>query len=107
MIRAWRGLLPVVHPTAFVDESAQVIGQVEIGAESGVWMNVVIRGDVNRIRVGRRSNLQDGVVVHAMKDRYETIIGDEVTVGHGAVVHGCTIGDRRCGDGRSDRCIRH
>jgi carbonic anhydrase/acetyltransferase-like protein (isoleucine patch superfamily) len=94
MIRPHRGRLPVVDPTAFVDASAQVIGDVEIGAESSVWMQVVIRGDVHRIRVGRRSNIQDGAIVHAMKDQYETTIGDDVTIGHGAVVHGCEIRDR-------------
>lgn len=94
MLRPYRGRLPVVHPTVFVDESAQVIGDVEIGAESSVWMNVVIRGDVNRIRVGDRSNIQDGTVVHAQRNRYETHIGHDVTIGHAAVVHGCRIADR-------------
>jgi len=85
--------LPRVHPTAYIDDSAQVIGDVEIGAESSVWMNVVIRGDVHRIRIGRRSNLQDGSVVHVMRDTHPTTIGDDVTIGHGALVHGCTIDD--------------
>src|SRR5262245_26743950 len=66
MIRPYRGGMPVVHPTAFVDESAQVIGDVEIGAESSVWMNAVIRGDVNSIRIGERTNVQDGTVIHVM-----------------------------------------
>ena len=83
-----------MHPTAFIDDSAQVIGDVEIGEESSVWMCVVIRGDVNRIRIGRRSNVQDGTIVHVMKDTHPTVIGDNVTIGHGAVVHGCTIEDR-------------
>jgi carbonic anhydrase/acetyltransferase-like protein (isoleucine patch superfamily) len=86
--------MPVVHPTAYVDDSAQVIGDVHIGEESSVWMGVVIRGDVNRIRIGRRSNVQDGCVVHVMKDTHPTAIGDSVTVGHAAVIHGCTIEDR-------------
>jgi carbonic anhydrase/acetyltransferase-like protein (isoleucine patch superfamily) len=94
MLRPHRGLLPRVHPTAFVDDSAQVIGDVEIGEESSVWMCVVIRGDVNRVRIGRRSNVQDGTVVHVMGGTHETTIGDGVTVGHAAVVHGCTIGDQ-------------
>jgi len=94
MLRPYRGVLPRVHPTAYIDDSAQVIGDVEIGEESSVWMCVVIRGDVNRIRIGRRSNLQDGTIVHVMKDTHPTIIGDDVTVGHAAVVHGCTIEDR-------------
>ena len=94
MLRSYRGLLPRVHPTAFIDESAQVIGDVEIGEESSVWMCVVVRGDVNRIRIGRRSNVQDGTVVHVMNKTHPTIIGDHVTIGHAAVVHGCTIDDR-------------
>jgi len=94
VLRPFRGRLPAVHPTAFVDGSAQVIGDVEIGAESSVWMNVVIRGDVNTIRIGARSNVQDGTVVHVMHDTWPTRIGDDVTIGHAAVVHGCTIGDR-------------
>ena len=85
--------MPRVHPTAYIDQAAQVIGDVEIGEESSVWPSVVIRGDVNRIRIGRRSNVQDGTVVHVMKDTHPTIIGDNVTIGHCAVVHGCTIED--------------
>jgi carbonic anhydrase/acetyltransferase-like protein (isoleucine patch superfamily) len=94
MLRAYKGVLPRVATDAYVDESAQVIGDVEIGVESSVWMNVVIRGDVHRIRIGRRSNVQDGTVVHVMRDTHPTTIGDEVTIGHGAIVHGCTIDDR-------------
>jgi carbonic anhydrase/acetyltransferase-like protein (isoleucine patch superfamily) len=91
MLRPHRGRMPRVHPTAYIDESAQVIGDVEIGEESSVWPAVVIRGDVNRIRIGRRSNVQDGTVVHVMKDTHATIVGDNVTIGHAAVIHGCTI----------------
>ena len=94
MIRPYRGILPRVHPSAYIDESAQVIGDVEIGEESSVWMCVVIRGDVHRIRIGRRSNVQDGTVVHVMKDTHPTTIGDNVTIGHAAVIHGCTIEDQ-------------
>ena len=83
-----------MHPTAFIDDSAQVIGDVEIGDESSVWMCVVIRGDVNRVRIGSRSNVQDGTIVHVMKDTHATLIGNDVTIGHAAVVHGCTIEDR-------------
>jgi gamma-carbonic anhydrase len=86
--------MPVVDPTAYVDGSAQVIGDVAIGAESSVWMNAVIRGDVHFIRIGQRSNVQDGTVVHVQHDTHPTQIGDDVTVGHGAIVHGCTIHDR-------------
>ena len=94
MLRPYRGRLPVVHPTAYVDASAQVIGDVEIGAESSVWMNAVVRGDVNTIRIGQRSNVQDGTVVHVMHETHPTRIGDDVTIGHAAIVHGCTIGNR-------------
>ena len=94
MLRAFKGQSPRVDATAYIDQSAQVIGDVEIGAESSVWMNVVLRGDVNAIRVGRRSNIQDGTIVHVMNGTHPTTIGDDVTVGHGAVVHGCTIEDR-------------
>jgi carbonic anhydrase/acetyltransferase-like protein (isoleucine patch superfamily) len=83
--------MPRVHPSAFIDDSAQVIGDVEIGEESGVWMCAVVRGDVHSIRVGRRSNIQDGTIVHAMTGTHPTTIGDNVTIGHGAIIHGCTV----------------
>ena len=91
MLRPYRGILPRIHPTAFIDDSAQVIGNVEIGEESSVWMSVVVRGDVNWIKIGSRSNIQDGTIVHVMNQTHPTTIGDDVTVGHGAVVHGCTV----------------
>jgi carbonic anhydrase/acetyltransferase-like protein (isoleucine patch superfamily) len=97
VLRPYRGVSPRVHPTAFIDDSAQVIGDVEIGEESGVWMNAVVRGDVQSIRVGRRSNIQDGTVVHAQASTsgtHPTVIGNNVTIGHGALVHGCTIDDQ-------------
>jgi carbonic anhydrase/acetyltransferase-like protein (isoleucine patch superfamily) len=94
MLRPYRGRLPDVHPTAYVDESAQVIGDVAIGPESSIWMQVVVRGDVNRIRIGARTNVQDATVVHVMHDTHPTELGDDVTVGHAAVLHGCTIADR-------------
>jgi carbonic anhydrase/acetyltransferase-like protein (isoleucine patch superfamily) len=94
MLRSYKGTRPTVDGTAFVDASAQVIGDVHIGAESSVWMNVVLRGDVHRIRIGRRTNIQDLTMVHVMRDTHPTTIGDEVTVGHSVVLHGCTIEDR-------------
>jgi carbonic anhydrase/acetyltransferase-like protein (isoleucine patch superfamily) len=94
MIRTFKGITPKVDPTAYVDLSAQAIGGVEIGAESSVWMNVVLRGDVHHIRIGKRSNIQDLTMVHVMRDTHPTIIGDEVTIGHSAVVHGTTIENR-------------
>jgi carbonic anhydrase/acetyltransferase-like protein (isoleucine patch superfamily) len=94
MLRPFRSVHPTVDPSAFVDVSAQVIGDVHIGAESSVWMNVVIRGDVHYIRIGARTNIQDGTIVHVMRNTHPTVIGDDVTIGHGAVVHGTTIEDR-------------
>jgi len=94
MLRPYRTVYPTVDPSAFVDTSAQIIGDVHLGAESSVWMNVVVRGDVNAIRIGARTNIQDLTLVHVMRDTHPAIIGDDVTVGHSAVVHGCTIEDR-------------
>ena len=94
MIRPIKGITPTVDASAYVDQSAQVIGDVQIGPESSIWMNVVIRGDVNGIRIGRRTNIQDLTMVHVMRGTHPTTIGDEVTVGHSAVIHGCTIEDR-------------
>jgi len=94
MLRPYKGTLPRVHPSAFVDQSAQVIGDVQIGEESSVWMNVVMRGDVHWIRMGRRSNVQDGTIVHVMNGTHPTTIGDDVTIGHAAIIHGCTLHDR-------------
>jgi carbonic anhydrase/acetyltransferase-like protein (isoleucine patch superfamily) len=95
VLRPFRSITPTVHPSAFVDASAQVIGDVHIGAESSIWMNVVVRGDVHSIRIGARTNIQDLTLVHVMRDTHPTVIGDDVTVGHSAVVHGSTI-ENRC-----------
>jgi carbonic anhydrase/acetyltransferase-like protein (isoleucine patch superfamily) len=94
VLRPYRGTSPRVHSTAFVDASAQVVGDVDIGEESSVWMCAVIRGDVHWIKVGTRTNIQDGTIVHGMTGTHPTTIGDNVTVGHAAVIHGCTIEDR-------------
>ena len=94
MLRAFKGQSPRVDATAYVDESAQVIGDVQIGAESSVWMNVVIRGDVNAIRIGKRTNIQDLTLLHGMRGTHATVIGDDVTVGHTAIIHGATVEDR-------------
>jgi carbonic anhydrase/acetyltransferase-like protein (isoleucine patch superfamily) len=94
VIRKFKDIVPKVDQTAYLDESAQVIGDVHIGSESSIWMNVVIRGDVNHIRIGRRTNIQDLTMVHVMRETHPTVIGDEVTIGHSAVIHGCTIEDR-------------
>ena len=94
MLRAFKSVFPNVDSSAYVDTSAQIIGDVHVGPESSVWMNVVIRGDVNAIRIGARTNIQDLTLVHVMRNTHPTTIGDNVTVGHSAVVHGCTIEDR-------------
>lgn len=94
MIRSYQGKEPVLHPSGFIASSAEVIGDVEIGAQSSVWFNATVRGDVNWIRVGVASNLQDNVVVHVTSNTAPAMIGDYVTVGHSAIVHGCAIHDR-------------
>jgi len=91
MIHAYQGVMPKIHPTAFVEDSAQVIGDVELGEESSVWFNVVIRGDVNAIRIGRGTNIQDGTVIHVNRRSFPTILEEFVTVGHGARLHGCHV----------------
>jgi carbonic anhydrase/acetyltransferase-like protein (isoleucine patch superfamily) len=93
MIVMHSGRTPLVAARAYVQESAQVIGDVEIGEESSVWFYAVVRGDVEPIRIGRRTNLQDHVTVHVTRGRYTTTLGDGVTVAHRVVLHGCTIGD--------------
>lgn len=85
---------PQFDESVFVAPSADIIGDVTIGSESSVWFNVTIRGDVNYINIGDRSNVQDNVCIHVMNQTGPTEIGNEVTIGHGAIVHGCTIKDR-------------
>jgi carbonic anhydrase/acetyltransferase-like protein (isoleucine patch superfamily) len=92
MIRALPGKTPRIHPDAYVDESAQVIGEVEIGEGSSVWPLALVRGDQNWVRIGRHTNVQDLCVCH-VDPSYPLVIGDHVTLGHRAVVHGCTIRD--------------
>lgn len=99
-IRTFEGVTPEVHPTAWVDETALVIGHVTIGADSSVWPTTVLRGDINRITVGERSNIQDGCVVHVNHasqfnpEGAPVTIGNDVTVGHKAILHACTVHDR-------------
>ncbi|MDR8393684.1 gamma carbonic anhydrase family protein [Aliifodinibius sp. S!AR15-10] len=85
---------PQFDDTVFVAPSADIIGDVAIGSQSSVWFNVTIRGDVNWIEIGERSNVQDNVCIHVMNQTGPTSIGDEVTIGHSAMIHGCTIQDR-------------
>jgi gamma-carbonic anhydrase len=91
MIRPFRGIHPQIHPTAFVEESAQIVGDVHIGAHSSVWFGAVVRGDVFHIRIGARTNVQDGTVIHVSNGTHATILEDEVTVGHNVTLHGCYV----------------
>ncbi len=94
MIRSYRGRTPQIAASAYIDPAAVVIGDVTIGEHSSVWPCAVIRGDVNWVRIGARTNVQDGAVLHVMKDEYPLVLGDSVTIGHGAVLHGCTVESR-------------
>jgi len=94
MLFSYQGREPTVDPTAYIQSTARVVGDVVIGAQSSLWFQVVVRGDVNSVRIGARSNVQDLTVIHVTRDRYPTQIGDDVTIGHRAVVHGCTVGNR-------------
>ncbi len=91
MIKFFQEKQPVIHDTAFVAENAVIIGDVEIGAESSVWFGAVVRGDVNYIRIGARTNVQDGSVIHVSSKTHPTILEDEITVGHRVTLHGCYI----------------
>lgn len=91
MIKSFRGIHPQIHPTAFVEDSAHVIGDVHLGEESSVWFNTVVRGDVHYIRIGNRSNVQDNSVIHVRHGSHPTILEDEVTVGHSVTLHGCYV----------------
>jgi len=94
MIRSYQGMAPQIHPTCYVDESAQIIGDVTLAENASVWMNAVLRGDVHFIRIGANSNIQDCSVLHGMRNKYSVVVGDWVTVGHSVTLHGCTVGDR-------------
>jgi len=99
-LRIYKNAWPHVHDSAYVDPQAAVIGEVIIGADSSVWPMAVVRGDVNRIRIGERTNIQDGAVIHVTHphqqhpEGYATTIGDDVTIGHRAVLHGCNVGNQ-------------
>jgi carbonic anhydrase/acetyltransferase-like protein (isoleucine patch superfamily) len=88
----YQQIVPEIHPSVYIAQGAMIIGDVTIGEESSVWFNAVLRGDLDQIRVGTRTNIQDGTIVHLDKG-FPCIIGDDVTVGHGCIVHGCTVGD--------------
>src|SRR5579862_7608366 len=93
MIRSFQGKFPVIASGCYVDPSAQLVGDVVLGERSSVWMNAVLRGDVNSIRVGSCSNVQDCAVLHGQRNLYGVHVGDWVTIGHNATVHGCTVED--------------
>ncbi|MFC3124791.1 gamma carbonic anhydrase family protein [Pseudoroseomonas globiformis] len=90
----FEGRLPAVDPTAFVAPTATVIGDVELGPDSSIWYHCVLRGDTNFIRVGARSNVQDGTIVHVARGTLPALIGNDVTVGHACIIHACTLHDR-------------
>src|SRR5204862_1610692 len=94
MLRPYNSISPRIHASCYVDESAQIIGDVELGENSSVWMNAVLRGDVHSIRVGANSNVQHCCVLHGMKEKYGVFVGGWVTVGHSVTLHGATVGDR-------------
>jgi carbonic anhydrase/acetyltransferase-like protein (isoleucine patch superfamily) len=93
MIRPYQGHTPVIPESCYVDLSAQVIGDVILGEHASVWMNAVVRGDVHSVRVGAHSNVQDCSVLHGMRNLYPVIVGEYVTIGHNATVHGCIVED--------------
>jgi carbonic anhydrase/acetyltransferase-like protein (isoleucine patch superfamily) len=94
MIRTYKGVRPVIPANCYVDESAQIIGDVVLGEHASVWMNAVVRGDVHEIRIGAYSNVQDNSVLHGMKQQWGVYLGEYVTVGHTVTLHGCAIEDR-------------
>lgn len=97
MIRPFQGTLPTIDPSAFIAETAVIIGDVAIGPQSSIWYNCVVRGDVNSIRIGERSNIQDLSVLHVTHRKHADdpgaplVIGDDVTIGHSVTLHGCTL----------------
>ena len=94
LLKPYRNIIPKIHETAFIAENAAIIGDVEIGAGTGIWYGCTLRGDVNDIKIGARTNIQDGTVIHTSLGVQGTYIGDDVTVGHMALLHACTIGSR-------------
>ena len=96
----FNGKTPLIHPSAFIAPGCRIVGDVEIGEDVSIWYNCVIRGDVNHVRIGARTNIQDGSIVHCDSPKpgrpegYPTLIGEDVLIGHLAMVHGCTLADR-------------
>ena len=94
MIRSYKGICPTIPESCYVDESAQVLGDVVLGENASIWMNAVVRGDVHYIRIGANSNIQDCSVMHGMLNQWPVVVGDWVTVGHNVTLHGCVVEDR-------------
>ena len=94
LIKSVRGFTPQLGSECFLAETAVILGEVFIGNHCTIWYNAVVRGDVNRITIGDRTNIQDGVVIHGTYQKNSTILGSDVSIGHNAIVHGCTIEDR-------------
>lgn len=90
----FEGMMPRIHPTAFIAPTAVLIGDVEVAEGASVWFHCVLRGDTNHIRIGARTNIQDGTIIHVNHDTHPTVIGADVTVGHAAIIHACTLHDR-------------
>ncbi len=88
-----KGVLPTIPETCFIAPNATIVGDVEMGEECSVWFNAVVRGDVNSIRIGNKVNIQDGACIHCTYEKTKTVIGDNVSIGHHALVHGCTLED--------------
>ena len=104
----YKGITPTIHPSVFTAKGSVILGDVEIGEDSSIWFNVVIRGDVHYIRIGKRTNIQDLSMLHVTHKKHPLNIGDNVTVGHSAILHGCTIHENvLIGMGAKvlDRCI--
>ncbi len=93
IILPYRGVSPRIAASAFIAPTATIIGDVEIGEDSNIWFGCVIRGDVNEVRIGAGTNIQDGTVVHVSREKYGTYIGDNITIGHMALIHACTLED--------------
>ncbi len=93
LIKSVRGFTPIIPEDCFLADNATIIGDVVMGNDCSIWFNTVVRGDVNSIRIGNRVNIQDGAIIHCTLDKSKSIIGNDVSVGHNAIIHGCTIHD--------------
>ena len=94
LIRAYKGISPSIHPTAFIAGGVRVVGDVQIGRDSSIWFGSIVRGDVHSIRIGERTNIQDGSILHVTKGKWALNVEDEITVGHRVTLHGCTVRSR-------------